>query len=213
MTAASIPAINLLAAPRRAALAWRHRLRIWIGIVIAWAFIVAAAAAVVRPVSTPLSEIRNDIAESKRVIANKQLVLSDLKRQTAAAQRELETSRAVGDHPDWSIMLGLLAARCGEDIVLERCELIPPAPAQSGAAPAGRVAGDVADSAGASFVIEGIARSQREPPRFALAIEELGLFESVTLLEMRPRPAGTFRDDLPLVSFRVRCIIGGRTAR
>lgn len=140
-------------------------------------------------------------------------------REVAASRAELESARraweaaqAVGVHPDWSVLLGLLANTRGDEVVLSNCELQPASAAEKvpAAGPA-RVGGPVA-APGYTLEVHGVALSQRAVSSYVLVLESLDVFETVTLLEAkRAAAAGALRPGMDVVSFKLRCsLVDGR---
>lgn len=137
-------------------------------------------------------------AEAEIESANQALALR--RASLAEAEASLRANRAVGDQPDWSMLLGLLARRLGDDIVLESLSLRPPESARNAAPGAPPVAPIVA--------IGGLARTHAAVSRFTLGLEETGVFSRVTLQDTR-------RTNLPrgeAVGFRVEAALGVRRA-
>lgn len=132
------------------------------------------------------------IKESSRAIQG-------LCRDLADAQWKLDSRRAVGKQPDWSIPLALLAGKLGEEVVLERCQLEPRKNAE----------GRFEDSAGsARFVlsVSGLGKSQSAVSRFVLRLEKSNLFDRVRLIKTERQPFLGGK----AVGFRSECLLEGK---
>ncbi|MBM4109252.1 MAG: PilN domain-containing protein [Phycisphaerae bacterium] len=117
-------------------------------------------------------------------------------REAADWSRRAEAERAIGEHPRWSVLLGMLARLRGESVVLSTVEVQPPSTA-------GGAVG------GYRLALEGVARSQPAVTRYVLDLEGSGVFDRVTLTETR---ATEFRGE-PSAGFRIDCVLGQADAK
>lgn len=129
------------------------------------------------------------------------------------AESELALVRAIGRHPDWSLLLRVLARERGERVVLERLQLkrtdkpaekpadtaVPGGPGPVPATPASEQYG---------VRLAGQALSQGDATQFTLRLENLGFFDSVRLVETRPVNV----QGREYVAFQVECSVGSRRA-
>jgi Tfp pilus assembly protein PilN len=138
--------------------------------------------------------------------------MGSIRREIADAQRKAAAVRALTHHPDWSLLLAMLADNISEDLVLERCSLRavepPPPPAPPGPASAGPPDGSSAARQAESYVLElsGLAQSQTAVSQFVLRLEESGLFDAVRLIKTYRRQFQNSKT----VGFQVRCSLGPR---
>jgi hypothetical protein len=111
----------------------------------------------------------------------------------------LRANRAVGEQPDWGLMLSLLASRLGEDAVLSACTVEPVPPDPSVKTPVKSEAGRPSKL---RLTIKGQSRTQEAASRFVIELERTGVFDRVTLVE-------TKRSEPPLedISFEVLCAL------
>jgi hypothetical protein len=183
-------AVNLVPADRRRARARRVRIRRWLwaggmyGLALAGAFLWAQYRLGIRPdsVDARLTEVATEIQSAEQLV-------EALRAKFALTQKELAATRAVTDHPDWSVLLGLVSgARAGE-IVLDSCELTP-TDTKPGAA-----------IHRYTLRLGGFGRHQVDIPNFVLRLEQMGLFERVTMLDSRARTDG----DVEVFAFRIEC--------
>jgi len=193
--------INLIPAPRRRARIARAHLRGWAA---GWAFSGLALLVGCLVIRTSWGGARSALAEevdqATRTIRVSNRQAEILRRRLADARWKLESGRAVGQQPDWSILLALLAKNLGDDVVLERCQLFPADPAPAEASATGAMAGGRY-----VFEIDGLARSQLAVSRFVLRLEKTGLFDQVRLISTSRR---TFLGQ-KAVAFRLECLLQG----
>jgi Tfp pilus assembly protein PilN len=139
-------------------------------------------------------------AASAEMVAQADAQLSELKRSIARASREAtewsrraEAERAIGEHPRWSVLLSLLAKSRGDDIVLTQVDLQGP------------VKGAVGERGrGYRLAMEGVGRSQPSVTRYVLDLERAGVFDRVSVAEIR---ATEYRGE-SAAAFRLECVLG-----
>jgi hypothetical protein len=125
--------------------------------------------------------------------------------EAVLAERELtlEAKRAVANHPDWSILMMLVARELGEDIVLSHCVLAPqgdpPGP------------GTARRPTPYLWQMAGYGRTIGAASRFALALERMGLFDHVRLVKTNRQKFL----EATAYAFQIECVLGaeGGTAR
>ncbi len=128
-----------------------------------------------------LQVLKQKTQDSKRLI-------SKLKGELSETQVILETSKTLGNHPDWSTLLVLLINELGETVVLDDCELKPLEANQSG------IAADVNTSGSAvrnrplyqmryQLKLSGFGRTQPDVSQFVLRLERIKLFDHVKLVK------------------------------
>jgi len=137
-----------------------------------WAIMLSGFTALVAAgVTTSQVALRVDRGDADRRIADltNQVELVDariqrLRSELADAGRELRRTRMVGRHPDWSVLLVLLARLSGDDLMLRRISLDP-----------------IPDQQGYTIGLDGVAVSQAEVSSFVLALERSGMFTGTRL--------------------------------
>ncbi len=120
----------------------------------------------------------------------------------------LEANRAVGQQPDWSILLRLLAKQAANSIVLRDCQVQPlaepvvVAPGKKELTPVSN-----ADVQPARYMVKmrAMAKDLGAVSAFAVRLRECALFEKVDVMESKREPfmAGE------AVSFRLECLLTG----
>ena len=139
--------VNLIPAARREARAKAARAR-------AWMFALPACAAMLIGAYIFLRmtwDVRTADLEAEVTVADHQIELMDkalaeVTEKVAAAQPELEADKAVGEQPDWSQLLRVIAASLSDQAVLNSCilearaEAAPSAPAAPAPKPGAKAA-------------------------------------------------------------------------
>lgn len=138
-------------------------------------------------------ELAAQLASAKRTAEEKERLVADTRAAHSAAIRRLESARAVAGHPDWSVLLALLARARGDGLVLDRVEVRPIAridpQAQTGLGRTGVATAERVE-AGYQLDLRGVGESQSTVTQYLLSLERTGIFESVRLRETRPRTIG-----------------------
>jgi Tfp pilus assembly protein PilN len=177
-------AVNFLPKARLLAAQRRRRTRTWVFICVGYGLVLASAWAAAATRHAPTESADAELAALQSKLDSREADLAALRKSAAVVTRRLDAAKAVAEHPDWSILLGLLADLRGPEVVLERVTMTPRAGrAQTAEGPA---------RGGATVTLGGIALTQRAASEFIMRMEAHGLFESVVLQEVRSRPgAGT----------------------
>lgn len=132
--------------------------------------------------------------------------IDEAHRELSAAKATLKANQAVGNPPDWSLLLGLLARSLSDEVVLRRCVLAPGwrAPASSTPPPG---SGRPADHPGLFLLaVTGYGRTQAAVSEFVLHLEQAGLFDQVKLVK-------TSREmflSSNAIAFRLECSLAGK---
>ncbi|HYF14228.1 MAG TPA: PilN domain-containing protein [Phycisphaerales bacterium] len=184
------PVVNLLPAPRAAALRRRAMVRWWLVGLGVYA-LAAAGLGVGAKVSLAADDgVHEELSRSDAELKSRTAEEESLRKQLDAVRRRHDAAMSVGHHPDWSGLLALLARSRGEGIVLDgvtmSLETRAPAPtpgaAKPPAAPRARVF---------KVHVRGAALHVRSANEFVLALEDSGLFDSVRLAETVSDAAGS----------------------
>jgi hypothetical protein len=107
----------------------RRRARAWSLGLSSYALALAVGLGAVM-LSAPTSEgVRAKVARVQTDVDGARRELAQVSGEMTRLQRELDAARAVGEHPDWSIVLGLIAGvQQGREAVLEHVRLAPVLP-------------------------------------------------------------------------------------
>ena len=221
MSAITVSTFNLLPARRRHALARRRRIRAWTPILVVYGVAVAgvwgwfsfgASFSSGRPgesAADQLAAVNKDI-DARR--AQHKSVLDDIK----ASQRKLDGAKAVGHHPDWSVLLAKIAevgAKPSQLVVLDSVELrARAAPANQDPKRPGAPAAPADTPPGAygyTLVLDGITEKQVNVVNYAEDLQNLVLFENVAIDWTKPRDNVAPDAQVPfhLVSFQITCTL------
>jgi Tfp pilus assembly protein PilN len=214
---ATFPTINLLPASRRMALSRRRRIRTWTMVLVAYGVAIAGVWGwwtLGRRISSDEESVANQLAAVNKDIEEHRAQQAGVSGGIAAARRKLDGAKAVGHHPDWSVLLDRLAdigAPPNPVVVFERVELHPrpvPAVAQDPKLKGQTAANEVPDCLGYALSLEGLANSQMDVFSYARSLQGLQLFESVSIEWTRPRDS--IAPDAPgphLVAFQISCTL------
>ena len=112
----------------------------------------------------------------------------------------------MGDRPDWSVVLALLARNLDDDLVLKRCKLEPEVVRKAAASPQHAAGAQADEPKRFSLEIAGLGRSQKAISHFVLRLERTNLFQKVTLVKTNREPFVTGR----AMAFQIRCLLGRR---
>lgn len=199
--------VNLI--PAR--LQWRRQLRrrraAWIAGAATYAALLAAGCVGWRVAFvTPPAALGDEIQRTRHDADERSAELTKLRASLAEHRAALRISEALAARPDWSNLLALVSHACGSDVVLKRCDIAAPGelpppdrrpePVKAGAPPALKPP----ELPRAVLRIEGIAPSQVAVSRFALRLEQVGVFDSIDPSSNRE----TF-DGSDAVAFRLDC--------
>lgn len=195
----------------------RRRIQIWSGATAGYAALLVGSYGAFATAAADAAGTRQQIANLAAQVERERAGLADLRVQAAEAMREADAARLMAGHPDWSVLLALLAGPLGPDMTLESCELArieppraDPAAAPAPGAPAPRPPAPGPDSFRVS--LSGLARTQSQVTTYALDLERLGgedgkLFKTVTLVEAKGRRIST----TDVVAFRIECVLAAAT--
>jgi len=182
------PIEDLMPQHRRAERRARTRARRWTAACIVYGLLALSGSAGARLVAVE-NYVSNDaaleVAKQRRAAAEREVTgLREIIRRT---ELSLERARAVGRHPDWSVLLELFDGLTGPDIMLSSIDIHPNE-----------------TRGGFRVTVEGLGVSQSAVARFVVDLEQTGIFTEERLLETRRvRPLG-----VDGVAFGVEALIG-----
>lgn len=206
--------LNLLPPHRVRALRARARVRAWLLACVGYALALGCVWMWVH-VSAPSPASGADrLIEIEANLAAVERDLRDLQRSSTEVVERLATSNAVEGHPDWSLLLELIARSKREEVAIERITLTT----RGGAVtrPTDRA---ILRRGPWTLTLAGLGASQRAVSDFALRLEDSGVFASVAIVEIRARGvsgtgtggsvgAGAAAGDRPaLVEFSLTCAL------
>jgi hypothetical protein len=192
----------------------RRRARAWSLGLSSYALALAVGLGAVM-LSAPTSEgVRAKVARVQTDVDGARRELAQVSGEMTRLQRELDAARAVGEHPDWSIVLGLIAGvQQGREAVLEHVRLAPVLPTTPNKPALRRRKADtkVQDPPvpiGYEVLLSGLARTELDASKFALGLETVGAFDRVTLVSTRARPV----DNVTFTAFEIRIDLNEATS-
>jgi len=199
--------VNLIPAARRHAKQRRVRVRWWLTACVVytalWSAAFVAAQVVVRSEDRAL---RSTFVESSARVQEAEKTVAALRGRIGRDQARLSSGRAVGEQPDWSLLLAMLSSALGDETVLRNIRLQAPPEAAPGAAERAGTPG----GAGAARTLRpitldltGLGRTQQVVSDFVLRLEHTPLFKTVRLVDTRREP---FMNDHAVV-FRIECVL------
>lgn len=190
--------INLIPKSRQLERQRRVRVRLWIGVLLIYAVSLVVYCVAYRGLSTT-----HDLAALTDELAEKEAELTQLNDQHTSLRPKLNeqklilaAERSISDQPDWSLLLTYLADEVLSDqIVLSGCTLAPPPSKGDDASKAKRDA--------LVLTLTGYARTTPDVSQFILRLEQIGLFDKVTLTRTNREPylAGQ------AIAFEARCLM------
>ncbi|KPK46280.1 MAG: hypothetical protein AMK72_09960 [Planctomycetes bacterium SM23_25] len=198
-----IPAYRIMARKRRA------RVRLWVVVCAVQSLALAGGAALCHALlggedlglAAELQETTNRIRSSRADIGPARVRLR-------RSEARLLATQGVANEPDWSILLASIAAKPGEGIVLQQCELqLCKRHADSARQPGERrphgMEIPASDGRGYLFTLRGHARSHRAASEFVMKLEKAAVFDQVRLVRNTREPflSGS------AIAFEVACAI------
>lgn len=198
---------NLIPGHRREARRRQRRTRAWAIGCAAYATVLLGAYVLSRATwSGPDSALAGDLVETAAQTEQQSRQVLILRGQIQKARLTLESNRAVGDQPDWSVVLALLARNLDDDLVLKRCKLQPEVVRKAAGSPQHAAGAQANEPERFTLEISGFGRSQKAISQFALRLERTNLFQKVTLVQTNREPFVTGR----AMAFQIRCLLGRR---
>jgi hypothetical protein len=182
MTTLAIPSLNLMPAVRVAANHRRRRIRNWIIALTTYGAAMAGLWGYCAVRGARAGGVGQELLEVGNRIERLQGELKATDSKLAVAQREMEAAREVRNHPDMSVLLARIAAAAGPQITLDRFEVRPISKVDE----KGRKT-DLIASQGYTLKLTGLSSDQVDVPRFGKALQDLGIFETVSVLSIRAK--------------------------
>lgn len=210
-----VATINLIPQSRRQARRTTARVTLWGAVLPVCCGLMLAAYLVQRFAATPdVRAVEDALADVQAKIKDDSKKIAKLAAEVREAKSRLSANRAVGEQPDWSLLLALLTDRLGNEAALTSLKLEPIVLAAKGKGEAEAAPGGGRPER-LKLTISGVARSQAAASRFVLGLEDTPAFESVNLVEAK-RTTGD--DGGGTVAFQIACQLtdpgasGGSTA-
>ncbi|MCP4379489.1 MAG: PilN domain-containing protein [bacterium] len=206
---------DLMPEPRRQAKACRARIHQWLVVGVAYVVMLVTICVVCHrtwgigpdPLTKEISQTTDSIRKYGKTIVV-------LQKQLVSSRWKLDTFKGVGQQPDWSVVLTLLADGLGNEVVLSGCELdeirIPlDSDASGNQQPTSGALEDKKQKMAFVLSVSGFGRSQTAVSQFVLRMERSGLFDNVRLVSTVREPFLNAK----AVAFRLKCRFEGSTNR
>ncbi|MEZ6190765.1 MAG: hypothetical protein R3C45_05675 [Phycisphaerales bacterium] len=189
--------INLIPKSRQRDRQRRVRVRLWICMSLCYAALLAAACLSYRGMSSShdLTALTVDLDEKQAELTRLEDQQKSLRPRLNEQKLILVAEQSISDQPDWSLLLTYLADEVlGDKVVLSGCVLAPSAPGDKA---------DNTDSDTLVLTLTGYGQGTADVSQFILRLEQIGLFEKVTLARTNREPylAGQ------AIAFEARCVM------
>ncbi len=199
--------VNLIPAARRQAKQQQSRVRWWLtGCVVYTALWIAAFVAAQVVVRSEDRALRGKFVEGSAMVQEAEKKVHALRGRIGRAEARLASGRAVGEQPDWSLLLAMLSSALGDETVLRSIRLQAPPEAAPGAAGGSGTPGGAAAARTLQPItleVTGLGRTQQVVSEFVLRLEHTPLFKNVRLVDTRREP---FLNNHAVV-FRIECVL------
>ncbi len=196
--------VNLLPKSRRSTLARRRRSRAWMSGGAAYAMLLVIGGACFA-LSGPQAAVATDLYErQERELKDRSARVETLGSEITGLGKRLERLQRVQSHPDMSSLVRVVAAQLGGELVLDSIAMERQTiqPKDAGRARVGADAKPAAQPIGVYQIdISGLAKDQPDVTSFVLRLENLKLFDKVTVIESGKRDI----KGAALTQFKVRC--------
>lgn len=207
------PVINLIPLPRREAISRGRIVRSWtVGLALYVALVAIGAVAVQIPVHADAPHLSEDLGAIQQRIERAGRDRTEVEARIRERRRALETSRAIGEHPDWALLMSAIARSRNEDVVLESVDLALTKSDSAPAKPAAPAGGGAAAKSPAppprqvfTLRIIGYAQTPAGVFGFAQRIEQLGVLDRVVVKDTRSQKVG----ELNVVRFEIDAATSG----
>lgn len=196
--------INLIPKQRRLTRQRRARTKLWFGVVLGYAATALMVGLVFGAMATPrdLTSLGEELTSLDSELAGLQQQQENLRPKLSEQQLILAAGRSITDQPDWSLLLNYLADEVlGDHIVLTGCSL---------ALDQSAVEAEDYNDTPLALTVSGFAKTTPDVSQFVLRLEQMSLFDKVTLINTQREP---FLSD-QAIAFEARCVLepGGKGA-
>lgn len=189
--------INLIPKQRSLIRQRRIRTRLWVGVVLGYTASALVAGLIYGAMASPrdLASLTDELASLDSEFAGIQQQQESLRPKLNEQQLILAAGRSITDQPDWSLLLTYLADEVlGDHIVLTGCSLTPAK---------GSVDAQGNNDIPLEVTISGYAKSTPDVSKFVLRLEQMSLFDKVSLTRTNREP---YLND-KAISFAAVCVL------
>ncbi len=193
--------VNLIPAARREAKQRQVRVRWWLTAFVVYAALWSAAFVAAQVVvASEDRALRVKFVDGSAKVQEVERAVAELRGRIGRDQARLASGSAVGEQPDWSLLLAMLSSALGDETVLRSIRLQAPPEAAPGGAGG---AGSARTLQPITLDLSGLGRTQQIVSEFVLRLEQTPLFKTVRLVDTRRE---LFLNDHAVV-FRIECVL------
>lgn len=193
--------INLLPTTRRNAAQRIARVRRWtVGISAGTAVVAASLAGGRAAWPDDRAQLRDEELTLKTEHIDLLKQVSSLKKEVNQKIEAIHAANEIGNAPDWSILLALIADRTGKHIVLTSVAIEHNTPNASASTKANKAQVEQTPPS-ISLVLSGVGTSAHQVSLYSVRLEELSLFERVVIEQSARSATG----QLGSITFTIRC--------
>lgn len=210
----SAETLNLLPPQRRSMIRLHRRLHVWMLLAVVYS-IGTLGACIALAAGEPVVD-RHEALELTVLTRETDALKEETSRhrkEIAEQNRVKQGADLVRNHPDWSILLDLLAATRGEDVVVEGLDVKPLDVVKTSTTPGadqpkpdagGKAIGKPAHPSAFDVRLTGFARTQTSVTEFADRLQKSDVFDLVTL----ERSSAKASRSLSVIEFTILCHLG-----
>lgn len=196
---------NLIPRERRRTAERRRRTHAWLRFLRAYSILLAIASGLIMlPARADSDSLASTLSRLDKRIEFTGTETTKAKKAVADLNRVLAVAQAVGDHPDWSLVLEAVARARGGEVTLDSFELTTTHPEDKPAKPGEKpkpVSRDIH-----TIRLAGFASSPAAAFEFANRLDQLRFADSVNVKDTRPQTLGA-AGAAPMTHFDIELLI------
>jgi len=174
--------VNLIPAARLARKHRKARQRIWVVICGAYLMSLIVASLSAQALWGSDDAVARDLDSTVQNIEQYNSTIIELQKELGQATAALQTARAVSSQPGWGKLLILLSNQLGAEVVLSKCQLISSSKEDKKITDHRPASGGLLERQ-YRLNLSGFGRTQSSVSQFVLRLEQMNIFESVTLVD------------------------------
>ncbi|WP_432798847.1 hypothetical protein [Poriferisphaera sp. WC338] len=140
-------------------------------------------------------EIEDQLADVNQQVSATEEAIKSIKPRVLQAKANLAATNMIGEQPDWSMLLDLLAGLLDENTVLTSCELTPEKHTKFG---------DMVEISQYNLKLVGLSRTLTASYDYVVRLKNCGMFDEIQPGKTRKRPFA----DGEATEFTIECMIG-----
>lgn len=194
--------VNLLSPRLRQLAAIRRRTRLWATVLGGYVVLVLGAGGSFAALDSSGPDLAARLKDAQARLESAKAEFTRSAAALNAERRKVEAASVVSKHPDWSVVLELLARSCSPGLSLTRVDLSRLEVRSADDATRGLGKNAAAVGGGYSIGVQGTAPTQSDATSYVLALERSGVFDRVEIVEARAIPG-----QLVGATFQLRCVL------